>query len=138
VLRPDSDKAKVKAVTAMRVLVDNGLTLLKAKRAVEAMLASGKIEVRLPTVRSLTGAAAQLGAAGIRVAQISGEPVDVRALRVRLGLSQEQFSLQFNIPLATLRHWEQGRELDQAANSYLRVIMSNPVAASKAQEQLVE
>ena len=61
-----------------------------------------------------------------------------KALRARLGLTQEQFALKFNLPLQTVQHWEQGRELDQASNNYLRVIMSNPAVASQAQEQPVE
>jgi putative transcriptional regulator len=40
-----------------------------------------------------------------------------------LGLSQEAFAQQFQIPLGTLRDWEQGRvEPDQAARAYLKVI----------------
>ena len=40
--------------------------------------------------------------------------------------------------LATVQHWEQGRALDQAANNCLRVIMTDPLVASRAQEQPVE
>ena len=49
-------------------------------------------------------------------------------------MTQQQFALQFNLPLATVQHWEQGRELDQAANNYLRVIATDPILAARAQE----
>lgn len=51
----------------------------------------------------------------------------VKTLRWTLGLSQEEFASRFQIPLGTLRDWEQGRtEPDQAARAYLNVIAHNP------------
>jgi putative transcriptional regulator len=38
----------------------------------------------------------------------AGEP-DPRAIRNRLGLTQEAFALLLGVPLSTLRNWEQGR-----------------------------
>jgi putative transcriptional regulator len=44
-----------------------------------------------------------------------------------LGLSQEDFATRYQIPLGTLRDWEQGRaEPDQAAKAYLKVIARAP------------
>ena len=57
----------------------------------------------------------------------------VRVIRRALGLSQEQFAERFQIPLGTLRDWEQGRkEPDAAARAYLVVIGRNPAAVSEA------
>ena len=57
----------------------------------------------------------------------------MRPLRFRLGLSQEAFAERFQIPLGTLRDWEQGRkEPDAAAKSYLRVISRIPEAVMDA------
>ena len=51
----------------------------------------------------------------------------VKTLRWNLGLSQQEFASRFQIPLGTLRDWEQGRtEPDQAARAYLNVIAHNP------------
>ena len=36
------------------------------------------------------------------------EPVDVAALRRRVGMTQEQFAARFGVSVATLRHWERG------------------------------
>ena len=36
------------------------------------------------------------------------EPVDVTALRRRVGMTQEQFAAGFGVSVATLRHWERG------------------------------
>ncbi len=57
----------------------------------------------------------------------------VRVIRRALGLSQEEFSGRFHIPLGTLRDWEQGRkDPDAAARAYLVVIGRNPAAVSEA------
>jgi putative transcriptional regulator len=57
----------------------------------------------------------------------------VRVIRRALGLSQEEFSARFQIPLGTLRDWEQGRkDPDAAARAYLRVIGRNPSAVTEA------
>ncbi len=57
----------------------------------------------------------------------------VKVIRRALGLSQEEFSAHFRIPLGTLRDWEQSRkEPDAAARAYLTVIARNPEAVSDA------
>ena len=56
-----------------------------------------------------------------------------KIVRRALGLTQEEFSARFQIPLGTLRDWEQGAaEPDQAARSYLKVIARDPEAVRKA------
>ncbi len=56
-----------------------------------------------------------------------------RHIRIKLGLSQEQFAERFGIPIGTLRDWEQHRSKpDAAAESYLKVIAKNPKAVMKA------
>jgi putative transcriptional regulator len=50
-----------------------------------------------------------------------------KTLRRVLGLTQEEFSERYGIPLGTLRDWEQGRsEPDAATRSFLKVIAKNP------------
>ncbi len=57
----------------------------------------------------------------------------VRVIRRALKLSQEDFSTRFQIPLGTLRDWEQGRkDPDAAARAYLKVIGRNPSAVAEA------
>jgi putative transcriptional regulator len=54
---------------------------------------------------------------------------DPQEIRQRLGLTQREFSRQFQIALGTLRDWEQGaRRPDSAAKAYLRVIAAAPDA----------
>jgi len=60
----------------------------------------------------------------------------IKALRFRLGFTQEVFAARFQIPLGTLRDWERGaREPDAAAKVLLRVIARNPQAVMQALEE---
>ncbi|MGZ8217337.1 helix-turn-helix domain-containing protein [Methylomagnum sp.] len=55
------------------------------------------------------------------------EVPDVRGIRQRLGLSQQEFSNAYRIPLAMLKNWEQGRrQPDAPAAAYLQVIDRRP------------
>ena len=57
---------------------------------------------------------------------------DPQEIRQRLGLTQREFSKQFQIALGTLRDWEQGaRRPDSAAKAYLRVIAAAPDAVRR-------
>jgi putative transcriptional regulator len=57
---------------------------------------------------------------------------DPQEIRQRLGLTQREFSGQFQIALGTLRDWEQGaRRPDSAAKAYLRVIAADPDAVRR-------
>lgn len=57
----------------------------------------------------------------------------VKTLRRALGMTQEEFAQRFQIPLGTLRDWEQGKsEPDQSARTYLKVIAADPEAVQRA------
>jgi putative transcriptional regulator len=56
-----------------------------------------------------------------------------KLIRRALGITQEEFAAHFQIPLGTLRDWEQGaKEPDQAARAYLTVIAQDPEAVRRA------
>lgn len=58
------------------------------------------------------------------------EVPDVRAIRRQLRMSQQEFARVYEIPLATLKNWEQGRrQPDAPAAAYLQVIARNPLVA---------
>lgn len=57
----------------------------------------------------------------------------VRTIREKLGLSQGRFAERFRVPLASLRDWEQGRRMpDAATQAYLTVIKNEPEAVQRA------
>lgn len=58
-----------------------------------------------------------------------------KEIRQKLHMTQEQFAMQFHVPLGTLRDWEQGAKYpDTAARSYLRVIEKAPQTVMQALE----
>ena len=60
---------------------------------------------------------------------------DTRAIRKALHLTQHEFAITFQLSLATVRDWEQGRyQPDQAARTLLRVIALDPKAVKRALE----
>jgi putative transcriptional regulator len=59
--------------------------------------------------------------------------VDVKAIRAKLNLTQAEFAKRFNIPLGTLRDWEQyRRNPDGPARVLLTIIDREPAAVQKA------
>jgi putative transcriptional regulator len=57
----------------------------------------------------------------------------IKTLRRALGLTQEEFAARFQIPLGTLRDWEQGvAEPDKTARAYLRAIAGDAAAVQRA------
>ena len=60
-------------------------------------------------------------------------PVDVKALRAKVSMTQEQFAARFGCSTATLRHWECGdRTPHGPAQVLLNVINHNPSAVIEA------
>lgn len=59
--------------------------------------------------------------------------IDVRRIREKLGMTQEEFARQFGFSVNTLRHWEQGRRVPEGpTRAYLLVIDRAPKAVQKA------
>ncbi len=59
--------------------------------------------------------------------------IDVRAIRGRLGMTQQQFAIRFGFSVNTVRHWEQGRRVPEGpTRAYLLVIDREPEAVQKA------
>jgi putative transcriptional regulator len=62
---------------------------------------------------------------GARVHEI--RPVDVKAIRERVGMSQSEFAVSFGISVGTLRHWERGdRKPHGTARVLLNVLAKRP------------
>src|SRR5262245_60164199 len=88
-LRPSPNRKNVKTVSIALALAKRGLSMLRAKRAVEEMMECGRIVLLLPKVESEPALAAELVEVGCAAASMAAHEVDVRELRERLGLTQE-------------------------------------------------
>lgn len=61
------------------------------------------------------------------------EPIDVKAIREKTGMSQQHFCATFGISIGTLRHWEQGLRVPRGpARVLLKVVERNPRAVIEA------
>lgn len=70
---------------------------------------------------------------GIRVTTVMVPTIDVRKLRQKLKLSQNDFAAKFGFSPAVVRNWEQGRNRpDGAARILLAVIDRHPEAVEDA------
>ena len=117
----------VRPVSAALALAKRHVPMLRAKRTIEAMLEKGRAFIEVPTVESVDALIAELKASGVTAQARHPAPIDVKHVRARSGETQEQFALRYQIDLATLRNWEQGRfQPDQAARNFLAMIAGHP------------
>lgn len=127
------DIRDIQTIPAIVALVRRHMNLLRAKRAIEAMVAERRAFVLVPKVESLATLTQELADAGVRATAMPDTPLDVRAIRDQLGLTQEQFAVRYGLDIDAVRNWEHGRRTpDTAAQSYLRAIGAAPEAVQAA------
>jgi len=69
----------------------------------------------------------------IELEQVWPKPVDVKAIRKGVKMSQAEFSRAYGISKRALQEWEQGgRQPDSAARAYLTVIAKEPAVVRRA------
>ncbi|MBA8880865.1 helix-turn-helix domain-containing protein [Phyllobacterium myrsinacearum] len=128
----------INTIIAALSLAKRGMTMLQAKRAMETLLQNGEVTLNVQKVEDVTILAAELDEAGVVLTVMSKRVIDVRKLRERLQLTQEQFALQYGLDIDAIRNWEHGRRSpDTAAQSYLRTIDKMPDRVRLAQEEEV-
>jgi putative transcriptional regulator len=65
--------------------------------------------------------------------QVWPKPIDVKAIRKQVKMSQAEFSRAYCISKRALQEWEQGgRQPDSAARAYLTVIAKEPAVVRRA------
>src|ERR1700693_2572706 len=69
----------------------------------------------------------------LELEQVWPKPIDVKAIRKRVKMSQAEFSRAYGISKRALQEWEQGgRQPDSAARAYLMVIAKEPAVVRRA------
>ena len=69
----------------------------------------------------------------VELEQVWPKPIDVKAIRKRVKMSQAEFSRTYCINKRALQEWEQGsRQPDSAARAYLTVIAKEPAVVLRA------
>lgn len=117
-------------IGAMIALRRRGASVLKAKRVVEAAVEKRPASVFLPMLDDIGTLDGELRVLGFSATEIAERDlVDVKALRSRLDMTQEEFARAYELDLDAVRNWEAGRRMpDRAARTYLALIETDPVA----------
>lgn len=137
ILRPDREDVAV--IPAVMALSKRGLSALRAKRAVEAMIADGHVILEVPMVESAQTLAVELRSAGVAARFRSVEDrmmmkdfaEHVRSLRNRLNMTQEAFALSYGLDVKTVRGWEAGKTPDRGNRTLIRLIERDPIATER-------
>jgi DNA-binding transcriptional regulator YiaG len=123
-----------RTVGVAEALAKRGLTLLQAKRVVTRLAKGESIAAEIPIVEDVDVFEKELKQHGV-IAERRDPPdaIDVKAIRERLGLSQDEFAMRFGFDAASLRNWEQGRtEPEAAVRSFFKVIETHPETVENA------
>ncbi len=122
-----------KSVTIARMRGNRGLVRVKADGAEEALDTPPLAALRADEIEAIASRDHENPPlSDARPGQLRALP-RVKTLRRALALTQEEFAVRYQIPLGTLRDWEQGRsEPDQPAKAYLTVIARDPEGVERA------
>ncbi|HET9028635.1 MAG TPA: helix-turn-helix domain-containing protein [Candidatus Aquilonibacter sp.] len=104
------------------------------KRLSELGSAKFPKDFKMPTEEQIEKWAEEDGAAGFEFSQFRlVRNVNVRALRERLGLTQQEFARRYRFPLRSVQEWEQGRKRPASGTMTLLLAISrDPKALAKA------
>ena len=98
------DLSQAKAVDAIIALRRRGAPTLKAKRAVEAAMEKKANVLAVPTVEDVHILAEELRRSGVELSIVTHQSVDVKKLRERSGLTQDQLALRFGLELDAVQN----------------------------------
>ena len=110
-----------------RLLVRSGVSVRTAKKAVETLLAGQQAFVSAPSVVDFVALKKAMAAENLAVQRIQRQEVNIKALRRRLGITQEAFAGRYGLDVKTFVNWEQGRtKPNRAACVLLQLIDRDP------------
>ncbi|MPY76692.1 MAG: helix-turn-helix domain-containing protein [Alphaproteobacteria bacterium] len=110
-----------------RLLVRAGVSVRAAKKTVDDLAGGRTAYVEAPSVGRYDVLKKKMMSENVALHRIRRKSVDVKELRARLGISQEDFAGRFGLDVATVRNWEQGRtKPDGPAAMLLQLIDRDP------------
>ncbi len=115
-----------------RLLTHEGVPVRTAKKVVDDLTAGRKAYVEASSVVDYDLLRQKMMSQNVAVHRIELRPIDVKALRSRLGISQEDFAGRYGLDVATVRNWEQGRTKPEGpAAALLQLIDRDPDKVSE-------
>jgi DNA-binding transcriptional regulator YiaG len=127
ILMPPTSRRLGDVFEIVRLLARSGVPLRMAKKTVDDLVAGRTAYVEALTVADYDRLKHQIMQQNVATHRIELRRVDVKALRSRLGLSQEAFAGRYGLDVATVRNWEQGRTTPEGpAATLLQLIDRDP------------
>jgi DNA-binding transcriptional regulator YiaG len=127
VLKPPRSRRLPDGFEVARLLVRSGVPVRAAKKVVDQLMEGKTAYVVVPAVADYGALRRKMMAQKVKVRRIELRAVDVRVLRARLGISQEEFAGRYGLDVATIRNWEQGRTKPEGpAAALLQLIDRDP------------
>jgi DNA-binding transcriptional regulator YiaG len=127
VLLPPTSKRLGDVFEIARLLKRAGVTVRTGRKVLENLSEGKAAYVEAPHVTNYENLKRQIMSYNVTVHRIEPRDVDVKALRTRLGISQEDFAGRYGLDVATVRNWEQGRTKPEGpAATLLRLIERDP------------
>lgn len=127
ILMPPTSRRLGDMFEAARLLVRAGVPVRAARKTIDDLVAGRTAFVEAPSVADYDALKRRMMSENVAVHRIAIHAVDVKALRARLGISQEDFAGRYGLDVATVRNWEQGRTKPEGpAAALLQLIESDP------------
>jgi len=127
ILMPPSSRRLGDVFEVIRLLVRSGVSVRTAKSAIDDLVAGRIAYIDAPAVADYARLKREMTKQNLTAQRIELRRVDVKALRQRLGISQEAFAGRYGLDVATVRNWEQGRTIPEGpAAALLQLIDRDP------------
>jgi DNA-binding transcriptional regulator YiaG len=127
ILMPPSSGALGDWFEVARLLTRAGVSVRSAKKAIDELAVGRSAYVEARAIEDYGRLKQAMRRENVALHAIAARPVDVKALRARLGISQEDFAGRYGLDVATVRNWEQGRtKPDGPAATLLQLIDRDP------------
>jgi DNA-binding transcriptional regulator YiaG len=124
---PPSSRRLGDVFEVIRLLVRSGVSVRTAKSAIDDLVAGRIAYIDAPAVADYARLKREMTKQNLTAQPIELRRVDVKALRQRLGISQEAFAGRYGLDVATVRNWEQGRTIPEGpAAALLQLIDRDP------------
>jgi DNA-binding transcriptional regulator YiaG len=116
-----------------RLLVRTGVPVRTARKAIDELTIGRTAYVEARSVTDYALLKRRMASHNVAAHRIELRPVDVKAVRARLGISQEAFAGRYGLDVATVRNWEQGRTKPEGpAAALLQLIDRTPGEGGRA------
>jgi DNA-binding transcriptional regulator YiaG len=119
VLKPPRSRRVGNLIDVALLLVRSEVPPRVAKEAIERLVEGKTAYVYAPSVVDFASVQREMKAQRVTARRVQLRSVDVKALRARLGLSQEEFAGRYGLDVEAVQQWEHGRSKPEGPTATL-------------------